>query len=79
MTESITGLANELNDLYDKLGTWDKVGAHYGVTRTVVWRIAKEGYDPQLPATRRKLGLPIVEMIAQVRNDKSGQFSKRSR
>ena len=74
MTESIIRLALELKILYDRLGTWDKVGAHFGVTRTVVWRIVKEGYDPQLPEIRHKLGLPVVEYIAQVRN-KAGRFS----
>ena len=74
MTESIIRLAHELMMLYDRLGTWDKVGARFGVTRTVVWRIAKEGYDPQLLEIRRKLGLPVVEYIAQVRN-KAGRFS----
>jgi len=79
MTESITRLAKTLNDLYAELGTWELVGKRYDVTRTVVWRIVKEGYEPthKSPATRRKLGLPTIEMIPQVRNH-AGRFSKRS-
>lgn len=76
MKESIAGLANELNALYDELGTWNRVGERYGVSRAVVWRIAKKGYEPtnKSPETRRKLGLPVIEMIPQIRNAK-GRFA----
>ena len=76
MTESITGLAKALNDLYDELGTWELVGKHYGVSRAVVWRIARKGYEPthKSPVTRRKLGLPTIEMIPMVRNH-AGRFT----
>ncbi len=36
------------------------------------------GREPEDDDIRLRLGLPIIEMIAQVRNDKSGRFSKRS-
>ena len=36
------------------------------------------GREPKVPTIRRKLDLPTIEFIAQVRNGKSGQFSKRS-
>lgn len=76
LKESIARLAIELNALYDELGTWDKVGERYDVSRTIVWRIAKKGYEPtnKSPETRRKLGLPIIEMIPQIRNAK-GRFA----
>jgi len=79
MSKSITGLAKELNDLYEHLGTWSEVGAHYGVSRAVVWRIAKKGYEPtrKSPETRRKLGLPRIEM-REVHRNGGGRFSKRS-
>jgi hypothetical protein len=35
------------------------------------------GREPEDDDIRLRLDLPIVEMIAQVRNGKSGQFSKR--
>jgi hypothetical protein len=34
------------------------------------------GREPQEPTLRRKLGLPTIEMIPQVRNS-AGRFSKR--
>ena len=78
MENSIAELANKMMSLYESLGTWQRVGDHYGVSRTVAWRIAIEGYEPKKPEIRRKLGLPVIEMIPQVRNNKTGQFSKRS-
>lgn len=81
MANSIAELAKTLNDLYDELGTWELVGKRYDVSRTVVWRIAKRGYEPtqeKSAETRRKLGLPTIEMIPQVRNGKTGQFRERS-
>ena len=79
MTELIAGLANELNALYEELGTWDRVGKRYGVSRTVVWRIAKKGYEPtnKSPETRRKLGLPVIE-IQDVHRNSLGRYSERS-
>ena len=75
MEESIAGLANKLQLLYDRLGTWERVGERYGVSRTVAWRIAKTGYEPKNNATRRQLGLP--EIIEQkVRRNSKGRFTK---
>lgn len=75
MEESIAGLAKKLTDLYEKLGTWGRVGERYGVSRTVAWRIAKDGYEPRNNATRRRLGLP--EIIEQkVRRNSKGRFAK---
>ena len=81
MGNSIEELATKMMGLYEELGSWERVGERYGVSRTVAWRIAKEGYEPsqeKSAETRRKLGLPTIEMIPQVRDSKSGQFSKRS-
>lgn len=36
------------------------------------------GWEPKTERSRRMFGLPVTELIAQVRNDKSGRFSKRS-
>ena len=75
MAESIAGVAQKLTDLYEELGTWHKVGEQYGVSRTVAWRIAKDGYEPKDNATRRLLGLP--EIIEQkVRRNSQGRFTK---
>lgn len=75
MEESIAGLAKKLTDLYEELGTWHRVGERYGVSRTVVWRIAKTGYEPKNNATRRLLGLrEIIEQ--KVRRNAQGRFTK---
>ena len=77
MAKSIAGLAIELNDLYEELGTWSKVGACYNISRTVVWRIARKGYEPtrKSPETRRKLGLPAIE-LREVHRNNAGRFIK---
>ena len=36
------------------------------------------GWEPKTKRSRRMFGLTVTEMIAQVRNGKSGQFLKRS-
>jgi len=76
MAESIAGLAKTLNDLYDELGRWELVAKRYDVSRAVVWRIARKGYEPtsKSPETRRKLGLPMIETI-KIRRGKGGRFA----
>ena len=76
MAESIAGLAKTLNKLYDELGTWELVARRYDVSRAVVWRIARKGYEPtsKSPETRRKLGLPTIETV-EVRRGKGGRFA----
>ncbi len=75
MTESIAGLAKTLNDLYAELGTWELVGKRYGVTRTIAWRIAKEGYEPKKNKIRRLFGLSeIIEY--KIRRNAKGRFTK---
>lgn len=45
---------------YDRLHTWDKVGAARGVSGAMAYRVAKEGYQPRDPEIRLKLGLPLL-------------------
>lgn len=77
MAETIAGLANKLNDLYEELGTWERVGKQFGVSRTVAWRIAKEGYDPKNKDVRSKMGLPEI-VTREVYRNGSGRFATRT-
>ena len=63
MNNELERLANKLIDLHEELGTWEKVGDHYGLPKITLWRIALDGYEPKNNKTRRKLGLSeIIEM-----------------
>ena len=71
-------LRRRLEHLHDEQGMkWRKIaemeefnGVSFG-TLNAIYR----GREPKEPTLRRKLGLPVVEFIAQVRNNKTGKFS----
>jgi len=44
--------------------SWRKVGALFGITGAMAFRIAKRGYEPKSSKIRYKLGLPaLVEVV----------------
>lgn len=43
---------------YDVLDTWEAVGAKYGVSGGVVYRVATSDYEPRNNTIRAALGLP---------------------
>ena len=73
-------LRQRLKHLCDELGMkWRDIGemeefngVSFGTLNAIY-----HGRDPKLPRIRRKLGLPTVEYVEQVRG-KDGRFSKRS-
>ena len=75
MENEIVTLAYKISDLYDELGTWEKVGEYYGVPKIVLWRIVNDGYEPKKNRIRCLLGLS--EIIEQRRRrDPKGRFVK---
>ncbi len=66
-------LAQRLKILYSELGTWQAVADEFGVPKIIVWRIAKDGYEPQKNEVRRALGLSEITIVKQRRNAK-GQY-----
>lgn len=45
--------------------SWRQIGAQYGITGGMAYRIAVHGYDPKSPVIRARLGLPsMVEVSA---------------
>jgi len=75
MDDELVILANKLIALHGELGTWEKVGKHYGRPKITLWRIAYDGYDPRNNETRRILGLSeIVEQ--KIRRDVRGRFAR---
>lgn len=75
MDKELLRLADELSLLHEKLGTWEKVGAHYGLPKITLWRIVNDGYEPKNNRTRQILGLS--EIIVQRRlRDAKGRFAE---
>lgn len=73
MDEELLRLAEKLLALHKKLGTWEKVGKHYGLPKIIPWRIVFDGYEPKNNETRRILGLS--EIVQQkIRRDAKGRF-----
>ena len=56
--------------------SWADMGREYGVSAAIVWRIAKEGYEPKGMETRRALGLPEL-VTREVYRDEQGRFISR--
>ena len=74
MKDELEILAGKLLDLHDELGTWERVGNHYGIPKITLWRIVNDGYEPRGKEPRRKLGLSeIVEH--RIRRDSRGRFA----
>ena len=75
MDDELVILANKLIALHGELGTWEKVGKHYGRPKITLWRIVYDGYEPRGKELRRILGLSeIVEH--RIRRDAKGRFAK---
>ena len=75
MKDELEILANKLLELHAELGTWERVGKHYGIPKITLWRIVHDGYEPRGKEPRRKLGLSeIVEH--RIRRDAKGRFAK---
>jgi len=75
MENELLRLAEKLLTLYQELGTWEKVGAHYDLPKITLWRIVYDNYEPRKNKTRRILGLSeIVEQ--KIRRDAKGRFVK---
>jgi len=55
---------------------WAAMSREYGVITAIVWRIAKEGYEPKGAETRSKLGLPEL-VTREVYRNKRGRFVSR--
>ena len=74
MEDELGVLAEKLLDLHAELGTWERVGKHYGIPKITLWRIVYDGYEPRGKEPRRKLGLSeIVEH--RIRRDAKGRFA----
>lgn len=74
--KSIEDLIDEVWEFKEKFGTWQAVGDQYGVSRTVVWRIANDGYEPRNRDARFKLGLDEI-LLVRASRDPQGRFQKR--
>lgn len=75
MADELVTLANRLDNLYNELGTWERVGEHFGVPKIVVWRIVNDNYEPKKNKIRRLLGLSeIIEY--KIRRNSKGRFAK---
>ncbi len=74
MDNELTRVAQEINDLYEELGTWELVGEHYGTPKITPWRIANDDYEPKTNDVRRLFGLKEIIEIRRNRDEK-GRFS----
>lgn len=61
-TSTLEKVARRLRSERRKLGSWDEVARHYGLTKALVWRVAKQNYEPRRPEIRRALGLPVHKL-----------------
>ena len=43
--------------------SWEKIGAHYGLTGAHIWKIANDDYEPIRADIRFALGLPAMTTI----------------
>ena len=65
MKNSINGLAKQIEKQHKKHISWRQIGAQYGITGGMAFRIATQGYEPKSPIIRTRLGLPsMVEVSA---------------
>ncbi len=69
----IESLAKYLRKSYSEKRNWQAVADEFGVPRIIVWRIAKDEYEPKKNSVRRILGLSEITEIRQKRNAK-GQY-----
>ena len=67
--KDLGSIRRELRKAYSEArrmnGGWREVGARYGISPAMAWRIAKRKYEPKDPKIRVRLGLPTrVEVSA---------------
>ena len=72
-TVSLDDLKKNLLKRHDGGESWADMGREFGVITAIVWRIAKEGYEPKGIETRKKLGLPELVTHEVYRNER-GRF-----
>jgi len=74
MKDELEILANKLLELHAELGTWERVGKHYGLPKITLWRIVFDNYEPKGKEPRLILGLSeIVEH--RIHRDAKGRFA----
>ena len=73
-TVSITELKSSLLKRKEEGETWAAMGREYDVNPAVLWRIAKESYNPMRCDLRAKLCLPEV-VLREVYRGKGGRFA----
>ena len=74
MKDELEILANKLLELHTELGTWERVGKHYGLPKITLWRIVFDNYEPKGKEPRLILGLSeIVEH--RIHRDAKGRFA----
>ena len=44
--------------------SWRQIGASYGITGGMAFRIATQGYEPKSPIIRARLGLPAMVPVS---------------
>ena len=74
-------MRERLNKLHDEEGvSWRKIAKMPEYSHIPAGSLCSYagGWEPKTEKSRRMFGLKVTELIAQVRNGKSGQFSKRS-
>ena len=49
-----------LREWHRRGSPWQSIADHFGVNKAVVYRIAKDNYEPKDPEIRRRLGLPVI-------------------
>lgn len=68
-----------LQAYHQKIGSWAKVGRHFGLPKSTAYAIAKRGYTPKDRATLRKLDASLemtVETVTQVvTRDRRGRWA----
>lgn len=69
----IESLAKYLRKSYSEKSNWQAVADEFGVPKIIVWRIAKDEYEPKKNSVRRALGLSEITIVKQRRNAK-GQY-----
>ena len=66
MTRTLPETVEMLNDDYSYLKSWGAVAEQYGVTKPVVYRMARKGYEPKDPSIRLRLGLSAAANVVVV-------------
>lgn len=56
--QTIESVSSKIIESYDEVKNWRKVGARFGITGGMAFRIAKEKHNPTDPHIRAQLGLP---------------------